>query len=156
MATKETEKLELSASDVGHATALTSGGTMPGDVSNLFDQGFVETRVIKLGDPNAGGVGAYIGEIVSEGEPIETETPDGKSGLLPTWFAHPWDVKTNTVIGEITHVLITPAQLHVTLKRLAKLAPQGSRTVVGVKWLGKVQTRKGRQLNDFQILHKFL
>jgi len=154
MAIKETQK--LSTSDVGDATALVSGGAMPGDVSNLFDQGFVETRVVKLGDPNNGGVGAYIGQIVSEGEPIETETPDGKSGLLPTWFAHPWDIKTNTVIEEVTHVLITPAQLHVTLKRLVRLAPEKSNIVVGVKWLGKVQTRKGRQLNDFQILHKFL
>jgi len=175
---------EVATRGDGEVTGLgvveTNDGTMLPDALDVLletqdDVAIVKT--IKMGDPQNGGVPAYVGLIHRRGEDVETTIPiqvmeDGKMvtkdqpGLLPTWTVQPVRLKVDpenpkklvwTPIPKVTVVLICPHALHTGLERIHGQA-EATKTVAmfAARWNGKRSIKGGtRTINDFDIVEHF-
>lgn len=155
------------------ALAMTErGAMMPATFDDLVNApGVSVVKTIKVGDPALGGIAGYAGAIIGPGEPVETtlEVPGAGGemvkikGVLPTWQCRPvalrkegdevlWDV-----VGNVTHVVITPHQMNAALTRIYNTAEkQGAVGKFAARWNGKKSIKAGRQqVNDYDVLEKY-
>lgn len=151
-------------------SALTVVGSEEGilppqtQISDLIKSGFSEERVLKIGDPQAGGVLAYTGELIGPGADVELNDAASKGGeddkpkTMPTWQFHPLNLPAGDVVFAITHILICPHQLDAVCKRgmsLKQTYPD-KRIQIAVMWEGKKTNRLGQPLNVYRSAARIL
>lgn len=124
--------------------------------------GFVEDTVIKVGNPDTGGVPYYAGMLIGPGPDIELS--DGE-GTMPTWLFHPLDVDktTGTIRGVnkgAVHTVICSANLDAACKRaqaLKQASADGSGKTkdvsMAIAFQGVGKNRKGLPLNMFKVFN---
>lgn len=137
------------------------GSILPGIFQQAMEEGgFSSTQTIMLGG-GPGRVGAYLGVLDSQGVDVSVQAPDGKDSLLPTYTLIPLvpsgDGRTFKPLTKVTHIVPAPYQVHAAFARLLKIsAEKKQRVIVGVQWTGKIETRRGRQLNNFNVWEYFV
>ncbi len=117
------------------------------------DVSLVDT--VLCGDPSDGKLPAYIGEMIGPGRGIEiADAKTGEIRMLPTWTFHP--VLKDGVVRNVTHVIPSSHQLNADFGRIYdRCKAEGLKATVGVRYLGKERTRKGMQVNNYQVFERF-
>lgn len=157
-------KETITEEDVGTVELVRSDAGELGPLSELFTKGFSETKTIKAGDPNnPGNMAAYIGLLLSEGEPVLVDAPDStkespKKNEIRTFLMHPVNTQTMEPNKLITHRVITPAQLATDFSNiLGESVKQNKGVIAGFMFEGKQPIKGGKQtINRFRVLHKFV
>lgn len=139
---------------------------MPG-LAKLFSEGFASERTFWIGDPaKAGKVAIYFGQMIGVGGDIEVEDmaskPDPETGekgkrLIPSYLFNPIDPVTLTVNTRVLDSIICSHQVAGFCKRYETLARhQLGKAQILFRWKGKVETRKGNQMNDVETMYRLV
>ncbi len=117
------------------------------------DVALVDT--ILCGDPSDGKLPAYIGELIGPGRSIEiADIKTGEIRQLPTWTFHP--MLKDGVVRNVTHVIPSSHQLNADFGRIYdRCKTEGLVATIGVRYMGKERTRKGNQVNNYQVFERF-
>lgn len=157
------DKNKQSATQQEPVELVRSGEGELGPLSELFTQGFSETKTIKAGDPSSGNVPAYIGLLLSESDPVLVDAPDStkdnpKKNEIRTFLMNPVDTKTMKPNRMVTHKVICPAQLATDFSAFLGDAVKAKKDVIaGYMFEGKQPIKGGKQtINRFRVLHKFV
>ncbi len=163
MGTKDTKATSTALANPATGEVVGPGEVNPTDIASLLNShGFSHIKTIKLGDPESGAVGVYCGVIVAKGVPIQAESPDGKISDMPTWVMKPADVeglKAGKLIAVegVTHIVICSYVANAAFERINQQATATkTQAFIVATFTGKMSTRKGRVLNDFDISEKYV
>lgn len=130
------------------------GSFMPDEMAEMMSDGFSSIETIMIGD-GPGKVSMYLGELLGPGAEVEVTAPDETVNKLPTWSFHP--VTKRGTVTNVTHVIPAAHQLHGALARVwEQSATLNKKAIVGIMTNGRIQTRKGRQLNTFRVFEKYV
>ena len=143
-------------------TALTTpstssvGAFLPDEFDKFIGEGFASLDTVMIGHPDDGKLPFYIGRLIGPGEPIIMEENESQ---LPTWAFHPATRTKDGKVGfaeNVTHIVPAPYMVHAALSRIFKETERRETTaVVGLAFLGKGKTRKGRALNQYRIFERY-
>lgn len=135
----------------------------------LFEQGFAQEETLSIGDPTAAGgkkVPIYFGELIGAGAVIRVETMGGKADPvtgeipmsdLPTYLFNPLNAETFQPERKKLDTIICFHQLSSACEKYLALAKLlGGRAHLLIRWNGKVQTRKGNQMNDISVVYRIV
>ena len=153
----ETTSLVTTTKLTGNAV----GEVIGHDPEDFFALGFSEQRIVKIGDPQNGGIGAYIGEILGPGPDIEVATPggvEGEVGVMHTWLLRPLNVSTLQPNQQASDQVITPYSLNQAFERIFKYAQdQKKRAISGAVWQGKTPIQGGRRMvNKYRVFERYV
>ena len=143
------------------ALVLSPGEMSPSDVDALLQDGFAETRIIKVGAKD-GQVPAYIGKLIGPGRPVPmADDKTGEVSNVPTWQFKPIAKKDGEVLENVTHVMMAPYALNQALGSIFDNTQSGGKhegksALVGIVYNGQVDTRKGFRVNDYRIAEKYV
>jgi len=131
------------------------------DPLEFYALGFAEQRIIKIGDPANGGIGAYIGEIMGPGPDIQVAVPggeEGEVGVMKSWLLRPLNIKTLQPNSQISDQVITPYSLNQAFERIFSTAQRDAkRAISGAVWEGKAAIQGGRRMvNKYRIFERYL
>jgi len=128
------------------------------DFSILHNLGFSEEKTIKIGDPENGGVQAYIGLLVGPAPDIQVQQPGQPPGVMKCWAMHPLNMTTLEPNRQTVHRVICAYSLNESFTRMYMHASEKGLTVIaGAQWLGKRSIQAGRkQMNEYQIFERYL
>lgn len=137
------------------------GEVMGHDPEDFFALGFSEQRMVKIGDPQNGGIGAYLGEILGPGPDIEVATPggvEGEVGMMHTWLLRPLNVQTLQPNQQASDQVITPYSLNQAFERIYKQAQATNmRAISGAVWQGKAPIQGGRRMvNKYRVFERYV
>ncbi len=138
------------------------GAVKAQDFAGLVSDGFVSIESVRFGDAGADKIPLYVGRLLGPGRPVAVGEPDPKSGevsMMPTWKFQPIEGKDeagNLVFSSnVTH--IAPCNYQVDAA-CADFWDQDDHKVtgriVGIAFVERTTTRKGRQLNRYRIFSK--
>jgi len=134
--------------------------------SKLIQSGFAEERTFWIGNPADKKQPVYFGRLIGEGGVQFIEkmgaAPDKETGEvpmseIPTYLFHPLDpVSFNPIVNRMDTVLCS-AMVAQACKKYKTLADaSGGFADILFRWNGKIETRKGRQLNDISVIHRIV
>jgi hypothetical protein len=136
------------------------GAYMPEAFLEAMGDGFATIETIMMGNPADGKMPLYVGVLIGRGDDLEVEAPDStekapKMSMLPTYVFKPMTRKG--VVQNVTHIVPASHQIAAACGRiLAQMEKDDKTAIVGLQFLGVMKTRKGRQLNRFQVFEKYL
>lgn len=142
-------------------TGKETGEILGYDPLEFYALGFSEQRIVKIGDPANGGIGAYIGELMGPGPDVQVAVPgaaEGEVGFMKSWLVRPLNVKTLQPNAQISDQVICPYSLNQAFERIFQTAERiGKRAVAGAAWDGKVSIQAGRRMvNKYRIFERYL
>jgi hypothetical protein len=152
------ESTDLTPRDESANSMSIPGTFMPADFEDFLSQGgFAQIDTVMIGE-DEGKIPMYLGRLLGPGAEVEVQAPDGTENHLPTWSFHPL-AKSSSGIGvveNVTHIIPAAHQLHGALSRIyAHVQQTGKIATVGIMTNGRVQTKRGRQLNTFRVFEKY-
>ena len=137
----------------------TIGAFLPADFETLIGDGFASIDTVMLGAPDDGKLPFYIGRLIGPGEPIKINEGEKDESNLPTWAFNPVTKTADGKLGvaeNVTHVVPTPYMVNAACARIMKECERkGSTALVGLMFVGKQKTRKGRPLNVYRVFEKY-
>jgi hypothetical protein len=132
----------------------------------LFEGGFAQEETFSIGDPNSTGkkVPVYFGQLIGPGGTILVERPGSKPdpvtgevqmSELPTYLFNPLDPTTFAPFKQKVDTIICSHQVASACKKYGTLAADvGGKAQILFRWNGKVETRKGNQMNDISTIFR--
>lgn len=139
------------------------GAVTASDFGNLISEaGFVSIESVRFGDAANDKIPLYVGKLLGPGRPVVVGEPDPKTGevsTMPTWKFQPVigkDDAGNLVFSDnVTHIAPCNYQVDAACSDFWD-QDQGKATgrVVGIAFIERTTTRKGRQLNRYRIFSK--
>jgi len=137
-------------------SSTTVGAFLPADFEALIGDGFASIETVLFGDPSDGKLPFYIGRLIGPGAPIIMEDSENSQ---PTWSFNPVTRTKDGKLGiatNVTHIIPAAYMVHAACQRVFdKCQRTGETATVGVMFMGKGKTRKGRALNQFRIFEKY-
>jgi hypothetical protein len=144
---------------------------MPGDVQALAERmlsdGYAEEKTFSIGDPTGPGskkVPVYWGELIGEGGTVEVDAPGGevdpatgkvKKSLLAVYLFNPIHPESGEPVRQRIDNIIATSQVAAACKKYGALAAlQKGNARLFFRWNGKTTTRKGNQMNDYDVIFK--
>ncbi len=137
-------------------------------IENLFREGFAQEETFSIGDPNSNGkkVPIYFGQLIGPGGSIQVERPGSKPDPvtgevqmsdLPTYLFNPLDPVTFQPFKQKVDTIICSHQVNGACVKYGTLAKDaGGKAQILFRWNGKVETRKGNQMNDVQTIFRIV
>lgn len=155
--TKQTDETTALANVQTNLGALTAA-----DFAGVIEDGFESIETVMFGDSAKDKQPMYLGELLGPGRPVEVGEPDPKTGeisVMPTWQFRPCagrDDDGNLIFSDkVTHV--APCNYMVDAGCRAYWDLDGGKPtgrIIGILFLGRGETRTGRQLNRFRVFSK--
>lgn len=136
------------------------GSWMPESFLEQMGDGFSTIETVMMGAPDDGKIPLYVGQLIARGDDIDVEAPDSdpkapKFSKLPTYVFKP--ITRRGVVQNVTHIVPASHQIAAACSRiLAQAESVGKDVIVGMQYMGLMRTRKGRQLNRFQVFEKYV
>ncbi len=138
-------------------------------IENLFQEGFAQEETFSIGDPSGRGskkVPIYFGQLIGPGGSIQVERPGGKVNEqtgevemsdLPTYLFNPLDPVTFQPFKQKVDTIICSHQVAGACVKYGTLAKDaGGKAQILFRWNGKVETRKGNQMNDISTIFRIV
>lgn len=159
MAKKQLDSGETEETGLTAPALSTIGAFLPADFQALIGEGFASIDTVMIGSPDDSKLPFYIGRLVGPGEPILINEGEKDQSTLPTWAFNPVTRTADGAIGiaeNVTHVVPTPYMVNAACARIMKECERKSTTaLVGLMYVGKQKTRKGRPLNVYRVFEKY-
>lgn len=151
---------DLTKSQNGSGEMSIPGSWMPDSFLEQMGDGFSTIETIMMGAPDDGKIPLYVGQLIARGDDIQVEAPDSsekapKFSNLPTFVFKP--MTRRGVVQNVTHIIPASHQIAAACGRILSQAEASNKDViVGMQFMGMMRTRKGRQLNRFQVFEKYV
>ena len=121
----------------------------------MLADGFIQERVIKVGNPETGGQPNYMGVLIGPGPDVELN--DGE-GTMPTWQFHPivkGEKGKPAVQQKVVETIICSANLDSACKRAQALKlSTGKPVTLAIAFSHVGKNRQGQPLNMFNIFNR--
>jgi hypothetical protein len=149
------------ASDKKETSLATNGTTtigsfLPADFEALIGDGFASIDTVMIGAPDDGKLPFYIGRLVGPGESISMNEGESEQ---KTWAFHPVTRTKDGKLGiaeNVTHIVPASYMVHAACARIFKECERrGVSATVGLMFMGKGKTRKGRALNQYRVFERY-